>query len=138
MKTKLIISALTGLLFTLNIQSMLLPANNTEAARIVDTQQKTLVLTTQKIDGLYALSLYRYNTDNSLDNSFGTNGVTTIALGDYVEPQTITEMQNGKILVTAVVDGQETQLQFNQNGTLDLTFGTGGVLRPKLDLEKLS
>lgn len=136
MKNKLTILPLVALLFTLNAQSMQLPADVAETSRIVDPNQKTLVLGSQKVAGQDTIGLYRYNTDNNLDDSFGTGGITTITLGDSIEPQSIEVQQDGKILVKALVDGKETHIQFNTDGALDWTFGEGGILKPQV--EKLS
>jgi uncharacterized delta-60 repeat protein len=77
--------------------------------------------------------LLRYNTDGTLDAGFGTNGivVTTTAplfeLGQYVLVQ-----PDGKIVVSGYRgDGTMDDvllLRYNTDGTLDNTFGVGGVV----------
>lgn len=137
MKNKISFSiALTAFLFILNAQGMQLPADVAGKTRTVDANQKTLVLGSQNIAGQENIALYRYNTDNTLDASFGTAGIVNIVLGNSIEPQSIQVQQDGKILVKAIVDGEETQIRFNQDGTLDWSFGEGGI--SKLKIEKLS
>lgn len=128
MKNKMsFLIVLTAFLSTLNAQSMQLPADVAETARTVDSNQKTLVLGSQNIAGQDTIALYLYNTDNNLDTSFGTAGTVTTVLGNSIEPQSIEVQQDGKILVKAIVDGKEKQIRFNENGSLDWTFGEGGI-----------
>lgn len=62
--------------------------------------------------------LVRYNTDGSLDTSFGTGGIVPTAGTSWVAVQA-----DGRI-VTA---GPELR-RFNADGTPDLSFGTSGVI----------
>lgn len=73
----------------------------------------------------------RYNTNGTLDATFGTGGKVTTAIGTTADINYTTALQsNGKIvsagfstsgpnLIFAVV-------RYTSNGTLDATFGTGG------------
>jgi uncharacterized delta-60 repeat protein len=73
----------------------------------------------------------RYNTDGSLDNSFGTGGkVTTDFFGSLDEAKSVAIQPDGKIVVvghTLSNTGLNVGLvRYNTDGSLDLTFGTGG------------
>ena len=68
--------------------------------------------------------LFRYNSNGSIDNAFGTNGRVTIVLASGVQPNQILQQSDGKILVT-----QGTNLKrYNLDGSIDTTFATSGVI----------
>ncbi|MCA1625670.1 MAG: FG-GAP-like repeat-containing protein, partial [Acidobacteria bacterium] len=78
-------------------------------------------------------ALARYNTDGSLDNSFGTGGKVTTPFGsDNDNAYAIAVQPDGKIVVAG--DSYSTTLsnytfavaRYNQDGSLDASFGTGG------------
>jgi uncharacterized delta-60 repeat protein len=84
------------------------------------------------------LALVRYNADGSLDASFGAGGKVTMNLGPGNTddlPQELLLQENGKILVgggvapTAVtIDGDAFLARFDPSGSLDRSFGAGGVV----------
>jgi uncharacterized delta-60 repeat protein len=75
--------------------------------------------------------IVRFNINGSLDDSFGTNGVTTTDF--FSGPDSITAIQlqpDGKIIAAGVAqdgtDGKAWGLaRYNTDGTLDPTFGAG-------------
>ena len=67
--------------------------------------------------------LTRFNTDGTLDTTFGTNGKVTTAVGGPVALQA-----DGKLLVGGEMTGGIGLTRYNGNGTLDTTFGTNGVV----------
>lgn len=78
-------------------------------------------------------AIARYNTDGSPDNTFDTDGMLTTDLGTASDiGEGVVIQPDGKIVVTG-----ETQpggnnenfalVRYNTNGTLDNTFGTGGI-----------
>ncbi|HLO48989.1 MAG TPA: DUF4347 domain-containing protein, partial [Kamptonema sp.] len=75
-------------------------------------------------------SLVRYNTNGSLDTTFGTGGRVTTAIGggnDVIKGIVIDS--SGKILVTGDTDNGNLDFvlaRYNSDGSLDTTFGTGG------------
>lgn len=75
------------------------------------------------------LLLARYNTDGSLDSTFGTNGTVIVVNGtgsaNFGSATGIAFQADGKILVS--LSGNRV-LRFNTNGSLDTTFGTNGSL----------
>jgi len=74
----------------------------------------------------------RFNTDGTLDNSFGTNGkVTTDFLGDYDYGTSMVLQPDGKILIAGgLIRGKGNfdfaTLRYNIDGTLDNTFNGDG------------
>lgn len=80
-------------------------------------------------------ALARYNTDGSLDTSFGTNGrVTTDFPGLAAEIGAIVVQPDGKILVAGAAFplfaflGNFELARYNPDGSLDAGFGDGGIV----------
>src|SRR4029450_7595452 len=84
-------------------------------------------------------ALARYNTDGTLDNSFGTGGkVTTDPGGVSGQAYSLAVQPDGKIVLAgyANVNGGESFMlaRYNTNGTLDQNFGTRGIVTPRFAL----
>ena len=81
----------------------------------------------------YAL-LMRYNSDGTLDSAFGVNGVVKYNGIGWDIANGLALQQDGKILVTGTTTPPELQfhnlliLRYNENGTVDSTFGTNGIV----------
>lgn len=80
----------------------------------------------------YDLAILRYNTDGSLDSSFGLGGKVTLAVGggnDFGEAVVV--QPDGKILVAGVAfngfNNDFIVVRFQSTGSLDTAFGTSGV-----------
>ncbi len=71
------------------------------------------------------IGLARYNSDGTLDNTFGTNGIVTTSSGVPDGGRTVIEQNDGKILVA----GQGSLVRYASNGTLDTSFGTNGITK---------
>jgi uncharacterized delta-60 repeat protein len=87
------------------------------------------------------LMLARFNTNGTVDTSFGTGGRVLTQLGSGPTPSSqalaVAIQSDGKIVVTGVAtDASDLDellvARFNTNGTLDSSFGTGGVLLTQL------
>jgi uncharacterized delta-60 repeat protein len=84
-------------------------------------------------EGLHSFALARYNTNGSLDSTFGTGGKveTTFGLNHEDSVRAIAFQPDGKIIAvggTNVLDSTTYENHFaiaryNTNGTLDTTFG---------------
>jgi uncharacterized delta-60 repeat protein len=76
-------------------------------------------------------AVVRYNTDGSIDTTFGTNGMvfTTIGSGDD-DGEAVTIQSDGKIVLAGFTwngtDEDFAVVRYNTDGTLDTSFGTGG------------
>jgi uncharacterized delta-60 repeat protein len=78
-------------------------------------------------------ALIRYNANGSLDNTFGNGGIITSGIGVYDDKVKAVAIQSDdKIVVTGVIgtgNGYPLALvRYNNNGSLDNTFGTGGTV----------
>ncbi|WP_238254220.1 beta strand repeat-containing protein, partial [Methylobacterium bullatum] len=81
-------------------------------------------------------AVVRYNTDGSLDTSFGTGGkiLTPVGTGTSNDGgNSLTVQADGKIVVAGYGEGSETGTDFavvryNADGSLDTSFGTGGTI----------
>ena len=81
----------------------------------------------------YDFALVRYNTNGSFDTSFGTGGIVTTPVGssdDYA--RTLGIQSDGKIVAAGYSSNGSTYdfalVRYNTNGSLDTTFGTGGIV----------
>jgi uncharacterized delta-60 repeat protein len=72
--------------------------------------------------GASNLALARYNTDGSLDTTFGSGGKVTSTLGRALA---VALQADGKIAVGTF--GPVALARFNADGSLDTTFGSGGT-----------
>jgi uncharacterized delta-60 repeat protein len=80
-------------------------------------------------------ALVRYNADGSLDTSFGAGGrVTTDIGGDHNEILAVViQPADGKIIAAGYssngANDDFTLARYNPNGSLDASFGAGGIVR---------
>ncbi|WP_232629460.1 Ig-like domain-containing protein [Methylobacterium sp. Leaf118] len=82
-------------------------------------------------DSNYDFAVVRYNTDGTLDTSFGTI-LTPVGAGDDTA-YSVTMQADGKIVVAGTSfsnDGSQdfAVVRYNADGTLDTGFGTGGTI----------
>jgi uncharacterized delta-60 repeat protein len=80
----------------------------------------------------FDFALIRYNTDGSLDNTFGNGGIVTTDFGGGSQSWDIARslviQPDGRIIVAGVINGLRYALaRYNSNGSLDQSFGGGGV-----------
>jgi uncharacterized delta-60 repeat protein len=78
-------------------------------------------------------ALARYQPDGTLDQGFGTGGVVmTDFAGSFDEVQGLTVQPDGKLVATGVAGtgaGDDFGLaRYHPDGTLDASFGTGGLV----------
>ncbi len=81
----------------------------------------------------YDFALARYNADGSLDTGFGTGGKLTTAIGASDDvAYNVAVQADGKILVSGDSDNGSDDdfavVRYNNDGTLDTSFGTGGIV----------
>ena len=85
--------------------------------------------------GRIEFGLARYTSNGILDATFGKGGLVTTLVGVQVDIPTAMLLQpNGKIVMAGFEVGQEgvspgmmSMVRYNSNGSLDTTFGTGGI-----------
>ena len=81
--------------------------------------------------GTLDFALARYNSDGSLDATFGAGGKVTTDFSSFDEVKAMAIQGDGKIVVAGTSLNPGTGLDFtlaryNSDGSLDATFGTGG------------
>jgi uncharacterized delta-60 repeat protein len=87
-------------------------------------------------DPLQELALARYNTNGSMDTTFGTGGevITSFSTGSAASANGVVIQQDGKIVAAGFSYNRGTGLEcfalarFTTRGSLDRTFGTGGAV----------
>ena len=85
------------------------------------------------VDGVSVAALARYLPDGSLDAAFGEGGVATSTLGTFGATATGVVVQpDGRLIISGYVHPAEDERAFavagfEADGSLDTSFGTGGV-----------
>ncbi len=81
----------------------------------------------------YDFALVRYNTDGSVDKTFGSNGAAVNSIGHKSdEINSVAIQSDGKIVAAGFSEGNAYEYLFalaryNSNGSLDNSFGTNGI-----------
>lgn len=99
----------------------------------VQSDGKIVVAGSSVVAGSYGFALARYNADGTLDTTFGTAGKVTTAIGPASGlGRDLAIQADGKIVVVGRAnngtDDDFAVARYNSNGTLDTTFGTGGIV----------
>lgn len=83
-----------------------------------------------------SLGLVRYDAAGVLDATFGAGGIAQVPNARYGAPVGLTGQPNGKVVMAAhtIVDdvGNIAVVRWQTNGTLDATFGDGGVATTRI------
>jgi len=97
---------------------------------VIQKDGKIVVAGTSDIElGQENFALARYNTDGSLDVSFGVEGKVTTSFGDFDDRGSAVVIQeNGKVVVAGTSDTDFAVARYNTDGSLDVSFGTGGLV----------
>jgi uncharacterized delta-60 repeat protein len=86
--------------------------------------------TTTNLDDTTDFGLARYNSNGTLDGTFGTGGKVKTTFADFDGARALALQSDGKIVVTGytLVNflPNFALARYNSNGTLDATFGSGG------------
>jgi len=83
--------------------------------------------------------LYRFNANGTLDTSFGDQGLVTTAVNSdpqsaVLYPNAGTPNDGQIVLVGAPTNGKVPLARYNANGSLDTTFGTGGLMQTPISI----
>ena len=105
----------------------------TEGARAmrVQTDGKIVVcgvIDYHKTSGDVSYYIARYNSNGTLDDSFGTNGKIIAPYNDGNYSIDIALQPDGKIIAAGQLSNGFAVHRYHSNGTLDASFGTGGVV----------
>ncbi len=105
--------------------------SNAEDAHAVTLQVDGKIVVAGSVD-FVGFALARYNTDGSLDLGFGVGGQLTTGFGDRVDrAHSVAIQADGKILAagfTRTGGFRVALVRYESNGTLDASFGVGGIV----------
>jgi uncharacterized delta-60 repeat protein len=74
------------------------------------------------------IALVRYQTDGSLDTSFGSDGIVNTNLGStYDEAHALVLDSSGRLVVGGSWGSGLVAIRYKPNGDFDWTFGTDGI-----------
>ena len=80
----------------------------------------------------YVMTLVRYNTDGTLDNSFNSDGIAFVNVSNDNPCYSIALQDDGKIVAAGYyyngTDRDFTIVRFNSDGSLDVSFGDNGIV----------
>lgn len=91
------------------------------------TDGKIVVVGTTVQIGGSEFTVLRYNEDGTLDTSFGTGGIVKSNFGGGAGGNAVAIDSSGRIVAAGVFGANLTLLRYNPNGSLDTTFGSGGI-----------
>jgi uncharacterized delta-60 repeat protein len=96
----------------------------------IQTDGMIMVSGSAEADGGGNFTLVRYKPDGSLDSAFGNGGkVTTDLVQGREDGGTLTMQPDGKILMVGSTEsGVYAVARYDPNGSLDSSFGVGGVV----------
>jgi len=78
----------------------------------------------------YDFAIVKYNADGTLDNAFGTNGITITDIGSSEDIcYAIAVQPDGKIVAGGTAGATRTLVRYNADGTLDDSFGFNGIMQ---------
>ncbi|MFK8030204.1 MAG: LamG-like jellyroll fold domain-containing protein, partial [Gammaproteobacteria bacterium] len=98
------------------------------AADLLQQDDGSLIVVGTSNDGAGTLTtLTRYLPDGSIDTSFGSLGRVTNAFGPSDSIFAGSLQTDGRILVSGSTDSDSFIARFNADGSIDTTFGTGGL-----------
>jgi uncharacterized delta-60 repeat protein len=94
-----------------------------------------IVMTGRTSDGVYSdVALVRYLANGTIDNTFDSDGIRTLALEPYEDyATTIIQLSSGKLLVGGISNTEFALMRFNVNGTLDNTFSNDGIVKADMN-----
>ncbi len=105
---------------------------------VIQSDGKIVVVGSSDLGGgSSVVALARYESNGNLDNTFGTGGKVTTAAGtEGIWGNSVALQNDGKIVVGGTKSDNTTPglpqsdfalVMYNSNGSLDNTFGTGGI-----------
>lgn len=94
----------------------------------VQSDGKIIVVSTyvSNSDSQKEFLVERYNSNGTLDSSFGSGGIVKTSFGGTeAQASSVIIEPGGTILVDGAADGEFALARYNSNGTLDTSFGGG-------------
>lgn len=79
-------------------------------------------------------AIARYNTDGSLDNTFGSSGKVITEVASLATDKAYASIlqPDGKVILAGEAGGDFGLVRYNSNGTLDNLFGSSGIVRESM------
>lgn len=109
-------------------------ANSTDETNAIAIQPDgKIVIAGWTSSNIKDFALLKFNTDGSIDSTFGVNGKVSTDINFTLEDARGIRLQpDGKILISGFTSGPVSAqdvavLRYNANGSLDPTFGTNGI-----------
>ena len=108
-------------------------SNDEGKALVLQSDGKIVVAGESKIGTYLDFAVVRFNTNGSLDTSFGTGGKVTTSIGSSDDRGNAVALQSdGKIVVVGSSKNPDGSIDFavvryNASGSLDTSFGPAGV-----------
>ena len=106
---------------------------------IIQPDGKILMAGSSALNSDNRFALVRYNTDGSLDSSFGSNGLVLTNPGPGNDSITaLALLADGKILAAgyteeSIGNGKCALLRYNPDGSLDSAFGNNGLVTTSIE-----
>lgn len=76
----------------------------------------------------FQFTLARYNTNGTLDTTFGINGIVKTAFNDAAVGRSVVIQADGKIVVGGDAEGKFALARYTASGLLDSSFGNQGKI----------
>jgi len=92
----------------------------------IDADRRIVVVGASFQSTSYDFALARYNSDGSLDTSFGTGGKVTTDFNSSYNYAHGVAIDGGKIVLVGRTGDDFAVARYNSNGSLDVTFGGDG------------
>jgi uncharacterized delta-60 repeat protein len=106
-----------------------LGANDGALAVALQADGKIVVAGNGSPNNEVVFAVVRYNTNGSLDTTFGSGGIVTTSTGQFSIAQGVAIQSDGKIVVTGSGSLGITVVRYNTDGSLDDTFNDDGITR---------
>ncbi|MBP7477595.1 MAG: T9SS type A sorting domain-containing protein [Chitinophagales bacterium] len=103
----------------------------------IQSDGKIVAAGSAKIGGVAKFAVLRYNSNGSLDNTFGTGGIVTTSIGSSSSAASIAIQSDGKIVAAGYAlntNGDFAVARYNSDGSLDITFDTDGIVTAPVGL----
>ena len=119
------------------------PNDGDANANAIQSDDKIVVAGSRYIGSQYHFALSRYNTNGSLDNTFGNNGNVTTIIGNQGSNAMAIKIQaDGKIIAVGYSRlGSQyifSLTRYNNNGSLDITFGSNGIITTSIGTSSIA
>jgi uncharacterized delta-60 repeat protein len=96
-------------------------------AMVIQSDGKIVVTGAVVKDNDVYMPLIRYNTNGTLDTTFGTNGISIIDDEDCAIAYSLLMQPDGKFVLGGFAEGQGLIARCLSSGVIDTSFGTGGL-----------